>query len=187
MEANDHDVEDESSFDKKAIEQCSLQPQINIEPRVSEVLESPTSSLIIGSILDTPKKVALKKELFACKRLLTVKNHKLSNLRKQNKRLKKKYNNLKDVLSLLNKRQIVDQSLLHDLSKHIEVTDTFNAIYLKNVTGRKRPFSQYPPGVDIFSSKCHDNNHRVITIKSITERYLKVRLHYIAKKDTEKK
>ncbi|CAG5017931.1 unnamed protein product [Parnassius apollo] len=73
QEANDHDVEDESSFDKKAIEQCSLQPQINIEPRVSEVLESPTSSLSIGSILDTPKKVALKKELFACKKAFNSK------------------------------------------------------------------------------------------------------------------
>ncbi|CAK1603124.1 unnamed protein product [Parnassius mnemosyne] len=155
VEANDHDVEDESSFDKKTIEQCCLQPQINIEPRVAEVLNSPTSSISIGSILDTPKKGFMKKELLACKRLLTMKNHKISNLRKQNNRLKKKYSNLKDVLSLLNKRQTVDQSLLHDLSKHIEVTDTFNAIYLKNVKGRKLPFSRYPPGARKFAITPH--------------------------------
>lgn len=129
--------------------------QTKNETTVVETLKSPTSSLSIGSILDTPKKVIIKKELFACKKLIKLKDNKICNLRKQNNRLKKKYSNLKGIVSILNKRQTVDQSLLHDLSKHIEVTDTFNALYLKNVKGKKRPFAQYPPGARKFAITLH--------------------------------
>ncbi|CAH0722159.1 unnamed protein product, partial [Brenthis ino] len=135
IEAKNHYIKDEPSFDKKTNEQCCLKAEIKIEPIDPDDLKSPTSSFSIGPIPDTPKEIVMKKKLLAWKNLIKLKNNKLSNFRKKIARLKKKCKNLKDALSKLNKRQTVDTSLLHDLSKHIEVKDTVNAIYLKNIKG----------------------------------------------------
>lgn len=118
-------------------------------------MKSPSSSLSIGSILDTPRKATLRRNLKFCKRRLLDKNRKVKNLQKVNKRLKKTNATLKTAVNALRKRRDLDESVLDNLSGHVEVKDTFNALFLKNVTNKKKPFSKYPPGARKFALTLH--------------------------------
>ncbi|XP_050671801.1 uncharacterized protein LOC126970119 [Leptidea sinapis] len=64
---------------------------------------SPTSSLSIGSILDTPRKVIIKHELQKCRKKLFNKEKVIDNLRKKNSRLVKKAISLKNALIIKKK------------------------------------------------------------------------------------
>lgn len=116
------------------------------------VTKSPSTSMSIGSsMLDTPKKATLRKDLKLCKKRLMIKNNKMKNLQKVNKRLKKKNATLKSTISALRKQKDLDASILSNLSSYVEVKDTFNALFLKNISKKKRPFKKYPPGARKFA------------------------------------
>lgn len=116
---------------------------------------TPSTSISIGSALDSPRKTMMKKELKTCQIRIKDKNTVIRNLKKQNRRLRKKNSSLKNIVAILNKRESIDQSLLQDLSKHVEVTDTFNSMYLKNIKNKKKPFAKYPPGARKFALTLH--------------------------------
>lgn len=105
--------------------------------------------------MDTPKKVLLKKDIRACRKRLEDKTRKLQNLQKINKRLTKKNSSLKSALKLLKNKKGIEATLLHDLSQHLEITETFNALYLKNVKHKKKPFAKYPPAARKFAITLH--------------------------------
>lgn len=97
----------------------------------------------------------MKKKLNLFEKIILNKNRQIDRLQKQNKRLIKKNISLKKAVSMLQNRKGIDVSLYSKLSPNIEVTETFNALYLKNVKKRKRPFTKYPPGVRKFALTFH--------------------------------
>ncbi|CAK1584905.1 unnamed protein product [Parnassius mnemosyne] len=128
IEANDHDVEHKSSFDKKAIEQCCLQPQdttsIKVEPSERlqdttsikvEPSESPSNSLEnvniddLDYVFESPIVSALKKKIQRDAEIKKRMAQKINNLQKQNRRLKKRVEALKAILKNSPRRKIIIQ------------------------------------------------------------------------------
>lgn len=65
-----------------------------------EIEKSPSRSMSIGSILDTPTKTLMKKKLNLCEKLIQNKNRQINRLQKQNKRLIKRNSTLKMALKV---------------------------------------------------------------------------------------
>lgn len=76
-------------------------------------------------------------------------------MQKIKKRLQKKNATLKGTITALRKQKDLDESILANLSSHVEVIDTFNALFLKNIGNKKRPFAKYPPGARKFALTLH--------------------------------
>ncbi|XP_045492803.1 uncharacterized protein LOC123692157 isoform X2 [Colias croceus] len=77
-----------------------LHQDVNVEIK----RQSPSSSLSIGSILNTPREVVMKKKIETLEKRIIDKNKKIDALRKQNKRLAKRNISLKTALSAFKKR-----------------------------------------------------------------------------------
>lgn len=116
--------------------------------------KSPTTSLSIGSILDTPRKVRIKSELHKCRKRLITKEKVIDNLRKKNSRLVKKTISLKNALKVLTKRFKLDSNLCQDLSTFIKPAELFNSSFINSLTKKKR-CSKYPPEVRKFALTLH--------------------------------
>ncbi|KAI8424524.1 hypothetical protein MSG28_002983 [Choristoneura fumiferana] len=114
---------------------------------------SPSTS--IGSEFDSPRKSIMRKDLMKCRQLILKKNKQINTLQKKTTRMKKKIASMKTAMTVLSKQKDVDESTLTDLSRHMEVNTTFNAIFLKNKKNKKRPFSKYPPGARKFALTLH--------------------------------
>lgn len=100
-------------------------------------IKSPTTSLSIDSILDTPRKVVIKSELKKCRKRLISKEKIIGNLRKKNSRLVKKTISLKNALKVLKKRFKLDSNLCQDLSTYINSTELFYSSFLNSVSKKR--------------------------------------------------
>lgn len=119
-------------------------------------MTSPVASLSdLISVSETPRKKFLNKQLLTARKVIDNKSKKIQTLQKVNKRLVKKNSSLKNIVNLLKKKQTVDETVLIDLSRNIEIAEVFNGMYVKNKKQRKKPFSKYPPGARKFALTLH--------------------------------
>lgn len=119
-------------------------------------MTSPVASVSdLISVCETPRKKFLNKQLLAAHKIIDTKSKKIQTLQKVNKRLVKKNSSLKAIVNLLKKKQTLDETILIDLSKNVEVAEVFNGMYIKNKKNRKKPFSKYPSGARKFALTLH--------------------------------
>ncbi|XP_050354934.1 THAP domain-containing protein 1-like [Nymphalis io] len=95
------DLKIEIPDDGTNTEVCSKSSMFDLENK--QEFKTSTTSLSIGSVLDTPQKVIIKSELHKCCKRLISKEKVIDNLRKKNSRLVKKTISLKNALKVLKK------------------------------------------------------------------------------------
>ncbi|CAG4941374.1 unnamed protein product [Colias eurytheme] len=99
----------------QADQECFVNSESSYQPLHQDVnveikRQSLSSSLSIGSILDTPKEVFMKKKIDILEKRIIDKNKKIDALRKQNKRLVMRNISLKTALSAFKKRSRIVES-----------------------------------------------------------------------------
>lgn len=127
-------------------------PQNEQITELNRCTPSPISS-DLTSILDTPKTFHYKKTLRICQKTIDLKNKQIQNLKKKNKRLMKRNLTLKEIVTDLKKKRLVNESLSNDLTKKInesndKVVDILTA-------KRKVSFAKYPPELRKFALTLH--------------------------------
>ncbi|CAG5051260.1 unnamed protein product [Parnassius apollo] len=95
------DIDNEFGNDEEICQQTNV---VCLQEENSRKIEqSPSTSISIGSILDTPRKTVIKRKLNLCEKMILNKNRQINRLQKQNKRLIKKNTTLKKCLESIKK------------------------------------------------------------------------------------
>ncbi|CAG5056103.1 unnamed protein product [Parnassius apollo] len=122
------DIDNEFGNDEEICQQTNV---VCLQEENSRKIEqSPSTSISIGSILDTPRKTVIKRKLNLCEKMILNKNRQINRLQKQNKRLIKKNTTLKNALKVLKSRKGIDQT---DLLKLVPIAPAPERIHISDL------------------------------------------------------